>query len=57
LGIDRSSVRYVSHWPDQAAQVLRIEDLAATRTRFGDFRIYALLRREGVVNHKRVYRL
>ncbi len=38
--------------------MLRIRDLAATRTRYGYFRIYILLRRKGwVVNHKRVYRL
>lgn len=38
--------------------MLRIRDLAATRTRYGYFRIYILLRREGwLVNHKRVYRL
>lgn len=38
--------------------MLRIRDLAATRTRYGYFRIYILLRREGwFVNHKRVYRL
>jgi transposase InsO family protein len=58
LGVDRSSVRYVSHRPDQAPLMLRIRDLAATRTRYGYFRIYILLRREGwAVNHKRVYRL
>ncbi|WP_420822354.1 IS3 family transposase [Sphingomonas aracearum] len=58
LGVDRSSVRYVSHRPDQAPLMLRIRDLAATRTRYGYFRIYILLRREGwFVNHKRVYRL
>ena len=38
--------------------MLRIRDLAATRTRYDYFRIYILLRREGwFVNHKRVYRL
>ena len=38
--------------------MLRIRDLAATRPRYGYFRIYILLRREGwFVNHKRVYRL
>lgn len=38
--------------------MLRIRDLAATRTRYGYFRIYIPLRREGwFVNHKRVYRL
>jgi putative transposase len=37
---------------------MRIRDLAATRTLYGYFRIYILLRREGwLVNHKRVYRL
>jgi len=51
-------VRYVSHKPDQAPLRLRIHDLAATRMRYGYFRIYILLRREGwLVNHKRVYRL
>ena len=58
LGVDRSSIRYVSHQPDQTPLMLRIRDLAATRTRYGYFRIYILLRREGwFVNHKRVYRL
>ncbi|HEX8390633.1 MAG TPA: IS3 family transposase, partial [Candidatus Saccharimonadales bacterium] len=58
LGVDRSSVRYVSHRPDQAPLMLRIRDLAATRTRYGYFRIYILLRRDGwLVNHKRVFRL
>ena len=38
--------------------MLRIRDLAATRTRYGYFRIYILLRSEGwSVNHRRVYRL
>ena len=33
--------------------MLRIRDLAATRTRYGYFCIYILLRREGwAVNHK-----
>ena len=38
--------------------MLRIRDLARTRVRYGYFRIYILLRREGwSVNHTRVYRL
>ena len=46
-------MRYVSHQPDQTPLVMRIRDLAATRTRYGYFRIYILLRREGwLVNHK-----
>jgi putative transposase len=58
LGVDRSSVRYVSVKPDQAPLRLRIHDLARTRVRYGYYRIYILLRREGwFVNHKRVYRL
>ena len=47
LGVERSSVRYISHKPDQTSRVMRIRDLAATRTRYGYFRIYILLRREG----------
>lgn len=58
LGVERSSVRYISHKPDQTSLVMRIRDLAATRTRYGYFRIYILLPREAwVVNHKRVSRL
>ena len=47
LGVERSSVRYISHKADQTPLVMRIRDLAATRTRYGYFRIYILLRREG----------
>ena len=37
---------------------MRIRDFAQTRMRYGYFRNYILLRREGwVVNQKRVYRL
>jgi putative transposase len=37
---------------------MRIKEIAATRVRYGYYRIYILLRREGwAVNHKRVYRL
>lgn len=44
--------------PDQAPLRLRIRDLAQTRMRYGYYRIYIMLRREGwLVNHKRVYRL
>lgn len=51
-------MRYVSHRPDQSPLMLRIRDLAATRRRYGYFRIYSLLCRDGwFVNHKRVYRL
>ena len=58
LGLDRSTIRYRSTKADQAPLRLRIRDLAKARVRYGYFRIYILLRREGwVVNHKRVYRL
>ena len=58
LGVDRSSIRYRSVRPDQTPLRLRIRDLSQTRVRYGYFRIYILLRREGwLVNHKRVYRL
>jgi putative transposase len=37
---------------------MRIKEMAAARVRYGYFRIYILLRRQGwTVNHKRVYRL
>ena len=36
----------------------RMREIAATRVRFGFWRIYILIRREGwIVNHKRIYRL
>src|SRR5204863_7878277 len=58
LGVERSTIRYRSTKPDPAPLRLRIRDLAKTRVRYGYFRIYIQLRREGwVVNHKRVYRL
>jgi putative transposase len=58
LAFDRSSVRYQSVKVDQTPLIMRIRDLARTRTRYGYFRLYILLRREGWrVNHKRVHRL
>ncbi|GLS46122.1 putative transposase [Methylobacterium brachythecii] len=58
LGVGRSSIRYRSTAPDQAPLRMRIRDLAQTRMRYGYFRIYILLRREGWrVNHKRIHRL
>jgi putative transposase len=47
LGIEPSSVRYISHKLDQTPLVMRIRDVTATRTRYGYFRIYILLRQEG----------
>ncbi|MCP1545754.1 transposase InsO family protein [Methylorubrum extorquens] len=58
LGVGRSSIRYRSTKSDQAPLRMRICDLAKSRVRYGYFRIYILLRREGWrVNHKRVHRL
>ena len=58
LGVERSTIRYRSTKTDQEPLRLRIRDLAKTRVRYGYFRIYILLRREGwMINHKRVYRL
>lgn len=58
LTFDRRSIRYRSIRADQTPLIMRIRDIAQTRMRYGYFRIYILLRREGwVVNHKRVYRL
>lgn len=47
LGVDRSSIRYRSARSDQTPLLLRIRDLSQTRARYGYFRIYILLRREG----------
>lgn len=54
LGVGRSGVRYRSTKPDQAPLRMRICDLAKSRVRYGYFRIYILLRRQGWwVNHTR----
>ena len=56
LRFNRSSHRYRAIRNDQAALTGRIRELAAARVRYGYFRIYILLRREGwKINHKRVY--
>ena len=58
LRFNRSSHRYRAIRNDQAVLRERIRELAAARVRYGYFRIYILLRREGwKINHKRVYRL
>ncbi len=56
--IDRSTVRYRSRRPDDAALRSRMRELAAERRRFGYRRLHVLLRREGLVlNRKRTQRL
>ena len=58
LGVDRSTIRYVSTKPDDGPLRARLRALAHERRRFGYRRLHVLLRREGqVVNHKRVQRL
>jgi putative transposase len=55
---DRSTARYRSRRPDDAALRARLRALAAERRRFGYRRLHILLRREGyVVNRKRTQRL
>jgi len=58
IGSDRSSVRYRSYRPDDAAIRQRLRSLAAERRRFGYRRLHILLRREGThMNHKKLRRL
>src|SRR5262245_29349922 len=58
LGADRTSIRYRSMRPDDAAVRARLRELAAIRRRFGYRRLHVLLRREGIIiNHKKLRRL
>lgn len=58
LQSNRSGHRYRAIRHDQAVLRRRIREIAAARIRYGYFRIYIVLRREGLkINHKRVYRL
>jgi len=58
LGVDRSSVRYRSRRPGDAAARQRIRELAGQRRRFGYRRLHLLLAREGwLMNQKRFHRL
>jgi putative transposase len=55
---DRTSIRYRSIRPDDAAVRARLRELAAIRRRFGYRRLHVLLRREGIIiNHKKLRRL
>lgn len=56
--VNRSTVQYKSVKTDLPALRARINEIAATRVRYGYPRIHVLLRREGwLVNRKRVYRI
>jgi putative transposase len=58
IGADRTSIRYLSVRPDDAALRKRLRELAHERRRFGYRRLLVLLRREGIrMNHKRLRRL
>ena len=54
----RSTFRYQPAEDANGALRARIREIAMVRVRYGLWRVYTLLRREGwMVNHKRVYRL
>jgi putative transposase len=58
IGADRSSVRYFSVRPDDAAIRSQLRELASVRRRFGYRRLLLMLRGEGVlINHKKLRRL
>ena len=58
IGADRTSIRYRSLRPDDAALRQRLRELAAVRRRFGYRRLLILLRRDGLcLNHKKLRRL
>ena len=58
LCTDRTSVRYRSRRPSDAAARGRLRELALVRRRFGYRRLHILLTREGIVmNHKKLRRL
>jgi len=58
LSVDRSSVRYRSQRPDDAALRARLRELADQRRRFGYRRLHVLLRSEGwTMNRKKTQRL
>src|SRR5271154_3961834 len=58
IGADRSSVRYLSLRPDDAAIRVRLRELASVRRRFGYRRLLLMIRSEGVlINHKKLRRL
>jgi putative transposase len=58
LGADRTSVRYRSRRPEDAALRARLRELAAVRRRFGYRRLHVLMCREGLaMNHKKFRRL
>lgn len=58
LQYQRSLYYYKPHRKDERVLTMRIREIAMTRVRYGFWRIYVLLRREGwKVNHKKVHRI
>lgn len=58
LMIARSTFRYAAHKREDRPVRERIRNIAATKVRYGFWRIHVLLRREGWPdNHKRTYRI
>jgi putative transposase len=58
LAVDRSSVRYRSVRPDDAAVISAMKQVAAERRRFGYRRIHVMLQRQGIaMNLKKLRRL
>lgn len=58
LSVDRSTVRYRSKRPDDAALRSAIREVACDRRRFGYRRIHVMLARRGLhLNHKKLRRL
>ena len=58
LELDTSTFHYGLRRSDQAGLRARIQEICATRVRYGYRRVQVLRRREGwQVNHKRTYRL
>ena len=58
LCTDRTSVRYCSRRPSDAAARARLRELAAARRRFGYRRLHILLTREDIImNHKKLRQL
>ena len=56
--LTRSMFYYRVHRRDDSLLRMRINEIAKTRVRYGFWRIYILLKREGFTdNHKRVYRI
>jgi putative transposase len=57
-GVNRSTVRYRSHRPDDSELYGKIRKIAFERRRFGYRRIHTILKREGLkINHKKIFRL